>query len=128
YAWSFTTISPAIVSVTPDRNTQFAGPRQPVTVTFNQPMDRASVEAGFRVSPDVAQATSPARVPGTFQWSDADTVLVYTPSERLIGGARYDVGLSAGLKGASGGTSSTPWASSFLTVGEPRVVSTRPAN
>ncbi|MCC7090056.1 MAG: Ig-like domain-containing protein, partial [Dehalococcoidia bacterium] len=42
YAWSFTTVSPAVAKFTPDNNTDFASPRQQVAVTFNQPMDPAA--------------------------------------------------------------------------------------
>ncbi len=60
YVWSFTTFGPALASVTPDRNTQYVGPGQAIEMAFNQPMDRASVQAGFRLT---ANATT---VPGSF--------------------------------------------------------------
>ena len=41
YVWSFTTANPAISKVTPDANTQWVGPIQPVSVAFTQPMGRA---------------------------------------------------------------------------------------
>jgi len=44
YVWQFTTVPPAILAVSPAHNEQGVALDAPVTVTFNQAMDRASVE------------------------------------------------------------------------------------
>jgi hypothetical protein len=120
--WSFTTFAPAIDSVTPDVNTKFVGPSQQVTVRFNQAMDRAAVEAGFKL----VLAGEP--VAGGFAWGENDTVVTFAPAAKLAATSHYDVRLAKGLKGARGGETASEWASSFDTVGPPSVASTRPAD
>src|SRR5262249_31911968 len=74
--WSFVSYGPAIDSVTPDVNTKFVGPDQKVSVRFNQAMDRASVEAGFKLTQDDKP------VAGAFEWSEADRVVTFSPRDR----------------------------------------------
>lgn len=60
---------PAVIDVFPSGTVELL-PNDPLTVTFDQPMDRASVEAAFSLSPDL---------PGLLLWSDAQT-LTFTPT------------------------------------------------
>ena len=110
YVWSFTTFGPALVGVTPDRNTQYVGPQQDVVLEFNQPMSRSSVEAGVRLN-----TASGATVPGSFAWSADSTVATFRAGERLepqhplrVGGAgRSSRERMAGGQLPSSGSSST---------------------
>jgi hypothetical protein len=122
YPWSFTTFGPAVAGVTPDARTEFAAPKQPVAVKFNQPMDRASVEAGFKLT-----GPSNVAVAGTFFWADSDATVTFTPAAQLGFKTAYQVLVPKGLKGARGGETATEWRSTFTTVGTPSVT-TRPAN
>ncbi|HEX5370358.1 MAG TPA: Ig-like domain-containing protein, partial [Dehalococcoidia bacterium] len=121
YVWSFTTFSPALTRITPDRNTQYVGPQQQVVLEFNQAMDRASVEAGFQLL-----ASGSSKMPGSFAWSQGDTVATFAPSSPLAGTTSYDAVVPAGLKGANGGVTQTEQRAGFSTVGAPKVVSTNP--
>ncbi|MGH2632744.1 MAG: Ig-like domain-containing protein, partial [Tepidiformaceae bacterium] len=112
YAWSFTTESPAVSSISPDNQSVFAGPRQPVVVVFNQAMDHASVEAGL----GVANASGTA-VAGTIAWSSGSDTATFTPGSALAPSATYSVTLAAGLKGANGGVTKAERVSTFTTVG-----------
>ena len=47
YTWEFTTQLPAAVVTDPADKAPYVGPRSPVVVTFNQPMNHKSVEASF---------------------------------------------------------------------------------
>jgi uncharacterized protein YfaS (alpha-2-macroglobulin family) len=121
YTWSFTSYGPALDSVTPDNNTQYAAPQQQVTLKFNQPMDTASVEAGFRLSD-----RDGAAVPGRFTWSDANASAVFTPAARLAPLGTYQVLVPAGLKGVGAGTTKSEWKSTFVTVGPAAIRTTQP--
>ena len=44
FAWSFATIQPVVSSFNPGDGTKWVEPDSPVVVTFNQPMERASLE------------------------------------------------------------------------------------
>ena len=122
HAWSFTTFGPAVASVTPDARTEFAAPKQAVVVKFNQPMERGSVETGFKLT-DLSNVA----VAGSFSWSDSDATVTFTPAAQLAFKTSYQVLVAKGLKGARGGETATEWKSTFTTVGTPSVT-TRPAN
>ena len=119
YAWSFTTESPAVSSISPDTGSVFAGPRQPVVVVFNQAMEHGSVEAGMSVT-DVKGNV----VPGDVAWSSGSDTATFTPATALAPLAAYKVTLAAGQKGANGGTTKSERVSTFTTVGRPSVVTT----
>jgi len=122
YNWEFTTYGPALAKVVPDTGTKFAGLRQPVELTFNQPMDRSSVQSGFTLS---AVAGSP--VAGSFAWTKNDTVATFTPAQDLKHSTIYAISITKGLKGAAGGVTATDRNTAFTTVGIPIVSSTQPA-
>lgn len=122
YSWSFTSYGPALVRVTPDDQTQYAAPRQQVTLEFNQPMDHAAVEDAFALT---YEATV---VPGTFGWSADDMTAIFTPSRDLEPRATHTVSLPSGLPGANGGRTLYAWQSTFRTVGPLRLARTDPAD
>ena len=123
YVWRFTTFGPAIERVTPDVNTRFVGPNQQVVVKFNQPMNRASVQGGFRL-------TDPNGLPasGSFAWSEDDTLLTFTPAQAFAPLFRYELRIAGGVAGRGGGALKTEWRSAFEAVGRPTVARTRPAD
>ena len=67
YTWEFATIRPAVLNVWPEDRFEYMGPSDVISVTFNQPMDHASVEAGFSLEMDSLP------VEGAFRWSGAET-------------------------------------------------------
>lgn len=67
-------------------------PTTPITLTFDQPMDRASVESSFALAPAVA---------GTFAWNEDHTQVVFQPSGAgFEPGMRYRARLADGARGA----------------------------
>jgi uncharacterized protein YfaS (alpha-2-macroglobulin family) len=124
YTWTFTTYGPAVNTLTPEDNTRFASPTQEVVVTFNQPMDRSSVEAAFKLT--AADSTAP--IGGTFSWSEDDTRVVYSPAGRLAADTTYRVDVPAGLAGRGGGQTKTARAATFRTIPAPAVIATMPAD
>lgn len=86
-AWSFKTALPRLVSVEPS-NTQPLGLDPHIKLTFNQPMNAASVEAGFSFQ----GASGP--LAGTFAWDEKQTVMTFTPSALLERGALYSLAVT----------------------------------
>ena len=120
FTWSFSTIQPALASSFPAGDTQFVSLATEIVVTFNQPMDRAALEAGVLVS------ANGAPVPGAFRWSAADTVATFVPAAQLAGGTRYTARVPAGLPGAAGGATREARTIAFRTFDPPRVEDTSP--
>ena len=121
FAWRFATIQPAATGVTPHNEATFVEPDTPIVVTFNQPMDRASVEAGLALRPWQQQP-----VGGAFSWNEDSTQVTFTPGAPLAMLSRHDVIVPAGLRGAMGGATRSERAVSFETIGPPELERTRP--
>ncbi|MGC9335970.1 MAG: Ig-like domain-containing protein, partial [Anaerolineae bacterium] len=68
-------------------------PTTPIIITFDQPMDMASVEAAFSVEPPIQ---------GTFSWSEDSTQLTFLPDgSGYEPGSHYSVHLDAGALAAT---------------------------
>ena len=119
YEWSFTTIQPALATTFPRDNTQFVSRGTEVVLTFNQPMDRGSVENGVSLV-----GLDPVDV--GFSWSADDTVVTLQPSTPLEGSTDYEVVVPAGLKGGTGGETLGSRSIGFRTFDPPRVINTDP--
>jgi len=119
---TFRTVLPGVASIAPADNTQFAAPRQPATVRFNQPMDE-SAAAGVVVRHQASNTI----VPGGTSWSDDRTSLTFTPAAQLEPLGVYVVSVEKGLRGARGGETSALRTSSFRVVGRPQVTQTVPS-
>ena len=122
YSWSFQTVQPALASSDPGDNTQFVGINRPVVLTFNQPMARASVEAGVELLDPDGDA-----VAGSFAWSEGDRVATFRPASALELSSTYELVVPEGLEGASGGATRTERVVEFTTSDPPRVERSEPA-
>ena len=67
-----TTLPPIIVGALPVANE--VAPDAPIEIAFNHPMDRASVEAAFQITPNIA---------GAFQWTNDDRIVRYLHTDAL---------------------------------------------
>ena len=121
FEWSFATIQPVVSSFKPGDGTEWVEPDSPVAVTFNQPMERASLEAGLvlreEAGPDVAVS---------FAWSEGDTVVTLTPIEPLRFGASHEIVVPAGSRAVSTGTTKLERIGRFRTIEWPRLARTSP--
>ena len=70
FTWEFTTLMPGVVATYPNPGTMYVSPEPTVYFAFNQPMDRASVEAAFTL-----KAAGGTAVEGTFEWHNAGLIL-----------------------------------------------------
>lgn len=122
--WSFTTVSPEVVTIVPENDKVRVAPTSPITVTFNMPMDVASVEAATNVTTEDG-----ASIPATFDWQEDDRVAVLTPDESLPLGAQVTVTIGASAASANGAaTMEGEHTSTFNTIPLPAVLTTYPTD
>ncbi len=107
--------APEVVQFAP-RGSEIA-PRSPITVTFAVPMDRGSVERAFSLGP---------AVDGAFGWED-DRTLVFTPAAALPLSATVQVHIKREASSWLTRPMEHDFASTFRTLGAPRVVESVPA-
>ncbi len=116
YSWTFTTESPKVIGTEPQG--MKVAPTAQVIVAFNQPMDTASVEAGF----SLRDSETGAAVAGTFSWQES--TMYFKPSAPLRMGVGYIASVAAGVRSASGGTLAVGEEWQFGVVPKPRVLRT----
>jgi len=117
---TFSTVSPRAISVSPENDRVLL--EREVTLTFSQPMDRASTEAAFALLGPRREA-----VPGTFTWNERSTILTFKPSVRYQYATRYTVLLDKNrAKSSTGATLSEGVESGFTTIPLPDLVNTWP--
>ncbi|NOY98027.1 MAG: hypothetical protein GXP40_02330 [Chloroflexi bacterium] len=84
-------LPPVLVETNPPNGSQI--PRQAaITLYFNQPMDRASVESAFGVQPDTS---------GRFDWLD-DATVTFTPDQPFETASSLTLSLSVAARAANG--------------------------
>lgn len=123
YAWKFKTASPEIILTYPETSTQNAGASEPISMTFNTEMDRASVESRFSL---VAVANG-ANVAGKFEWNGA--LGKFIPAQPLAYNAQYRATLKAGAQDVNKKAATLKdvvW--NFRTTRAPGVLGTTPKN
>jgi uncharacterized protein YfaS (alpha-2-macroglobulin family) len=118
---SFQTASPIVLSVAPEG--PMAWPTKPITVTFSQPMDRATTEDAFVLRRDDTQV----QVTGRFIWSEGSRVLRFQPLTPLAFDTSYVVELHNSAGAAEGNaTLREPFVGRFQTAPQIGIVSTSP--
>ncbi|MCB0175973.1 MAG: Ig-like domain-containing protein, partial [Anaerolineae bacterium] len=112
-------IPPLVLSTVPE-----LGAEQPldapIEITFDQPMDRASVEQAFTFEPGAADD-------GTFDWVD-DQTIAFTPAGGLERGERYRVQIDATAESQAGLPMNRPFDLRFSAVGLLEVANVQPAD
>lgn len=119
--WSFSTAAPQVVTIAP-------ASEQPVqldsefTLTFNQPMETDSVEAGFSLTPP-----SGGPVQGKFTWNSLQTALTFKPKDLLQRGVAYTLSLPGSVRSLGGAALGKDYAAVLTTVPQFTVTQTQPA-
>ncbi len=122
--WQFTTINPEVVTVEPENDAVRVDPTTPITITFNMPMDTASVEAATSLTEAGGAVTTVA-----YEWSDEDRVVVLRPAEMLPLETEYALTVASSATSANGAaTMARDHTSAFTTVPFPAVINTFPAD
>ncbi|MDP8909622.1 MAG: Ig-like domain-containing protein, partial [Chloroflexota bacterium] len=102
-SWTFKTSSttdttaPTITSVSPLEDATGVDPAGNVSVTFSEPMDKATAEQAFSLAPTSDLA---AKVSGSFSW-DGNT-MTFNPASDLAEGTGYTATVGTGAKDAAG--------------------------
>ncbi|MBN1658623.1 MAG: Ig-like domain-containing protein [Anaerolineae bacterium] len=132
YTWEFETILPAVTHLWPPGNFQHMGPTEVISVTFNQPMDHASVEAHFTLVAVDNGSSEP--LAGRFRWSGGQTptwpeTIVFQPAKPLPRDTHFEVRVAEGAMAATHGAGLSgdhEWG--FRTVRHAGIVSTSPSD
>ncbi len=123
YTWTFTTLPPQVIRTTPIDGGIEIAPDGVITITFSQPMDRASVEAGFQLS------GGGVNTPVAFEWNVNSTELIVRPQVMLALETQYNATIAQSAHGANGGSPlDAPLTVSFTTLPYPAVQETSPFN
>jgi len=77
-AWGFRTALPEVLDISPNMSSQLDLDPE-ITVTFNQPMDTASVESNFSL-----RGPDGSTVPGQFEWNESGSELVFSATGALL--------------------------------------------
>lgn len=120
-AWSFRTSFPRVVDVSPADSLPL-GLEPSVTLTFNQPMDKASVEADLRFEGPGGP------VPGSLSWNENATEAVFKPSGRLFRASVYVLRLSSASRSLNGQALQSGIQRNYVTYPEFGVAYTEPFN
>jgi alpha-2-macroglobulin len=122
YEWSFTTISPQVVTVQPENSRTQVNPTRPISVTFNMPMNTAVTEAASNLLTSDGQT-----IAVTYTWRDNNRVMALQPQERLPLATTFQLQIGDSASDAGGGaTLPGPFISVFTTTPLPAVSSTTP--
>src|SRR5579859_5298114 len=123
FVWHFGTQAPAVVSSIPAFNAINFLLTDPISITFNQPMDHASIQTSFHLQPKGG-----ADLPGQIKWSSDDLTMGFYPAQNLPLGANLQATVAASAKSAGGASLGADYTVLFSTVKPPAIVSTDPAD
>jgi uncharacterized protein YfaS (alpha-2-macroglobulin family) len=119
--WIFYTASPQVVGFEPSTELPL-GLDDPITITFNQPMDTGATEASFSMAgPD-------GPVPGEFKWSSNNTRLTYTPQALYQRASNYLVLVNENAASAGGSILGSAYSVMMATYGNFGLWYSDPAN
>ena len=115
---------PAIQAVSPSKGEANVAGDAPVKITFNHDMDRASVEARFRLSPQVA-GCDPTECP--VRWTGRTLQLGHAPHQ-FAANTRYRVTLMPGYRDTAGQVEGLEHFWDFTTESAPNVGAITPSD
>jgi len=102
---------PTVVAVNPANGARNVPFTTPVTVTFSEPVDPASVGSGA-----VTLTKGGVAVPGTLSLSSRGTTVTFRPNALLESAGTYQVTVAATVRDLAGNPMGTPFASQFTAV------------
>ncbi|MCP4540580.1 MAG: alpha-2-macroglobulin [Chloroflexi bacterium] len=110
------TVSPVVIQRSPERGEELR-PNAPITLIFDRAMDQDSVEAAFKVNPEVS---------GKLEWVDERTVH-FKPADDLTRDAEYYITVGPEAKASDGNPLDGAFRFRFRTVGYLEVSQVIPA-
>jgi hypothetical protein len=119
--WSFTTAAvpdttpPTITATVPSAGATGVSRTAPVTVTFSEPMDAATITAANLTLRDAANAA----VPATVSYTSATNTATLAPSATLAGSTLFTATVGTAVRDATGNALVAPASWSFTTAAVP---------
>jgi alpha-2-macroglobulin len=120
--WSFTTAYPRLVSIKPENFSSGVRLDETIVLTFNQPMDAASVTDNFSLLDPQRQL-----VPGQLAWNEDSTEFTFTANDLFQRFTRYTAVLSASALARGGTELGESFQASFITSPQMGIVTSEPA-
>ncbi|MGH2443220.1 MAG: Ig-like domain-containing protein, partial [Chloroflexota bacterium] len=120
FTWSFRTVTPEVYSRSPRPGTRFVDPHGRVHITFNQPMDHASVARAFSLQ------SGGVAIAGGLTWSGLTAT--FRPLGTLDASSPYVATVGSSARSANGLATlgkAVHW--NFRAAPRPKIVSTMPA-
>lgn len=111
--------TPTVSSTSPTNGATNIPFRNPVVITFSEPMSRAETEAAITTSPVIS---------GGLSWNPMSDGLTISPSADMLVDTVYTVTVSAQAKSAAGVNMATPYVFSFRTSPPMNIAVTTPVN
>ena len=108
-SWKFKTVLPKLVSVSPDGKKAILLD-DAITFTFNQAMDKPSVEQGFSLK------SGTAAVSGKFTWNETATQVSFKPNQLLERSSSLTLVLAGEVRSYGGATLGQPYNLRYTTV------------
>lgn len=104
------TTPPTVLSVTPTHGAIGIARNASITVTFSEPMDKASAQTAFAIT------SPPGFNSGVFDWNTAGTEMTFNPDTDFPYGTTVDWRVSTAAKDASGNTLEANVTASFRAI------------
>ncbi|RMF35715.1 MAG: alpha-2-macroglobulin, partial [Chloroflexi bacterium] len=124
YTWTFTTEQPRVLDIYPADGAFNVALTTVISVTFNQPMDRASTEAAFLLN-----TTGGDHIPGRFRWNEDGTEMGFVPASLLPLESTLNVFVGPAATAAEGTAHlDRLYRSTFSTVPYPHILGTDPGD
>ncbi len=109
-SWSFTTTLPAVLKISADTGPGGLNIDSTMEVSFNQSMDRTSVETNFSFTgPD-------GKLPGSFAWNKNFSMVTFKPASLLQRQTNYTLIVGTGSHSKGGASLGTPSQINYQTV------------
>ncbi len=121
YTWSFTTakgVVPTVTSVTPTSGATSVNAANPVTATFSEPMNAATLTT----STFTLTATGFPVATGTVAYNTGTQTAALTPSPALAPNTTYTATITTGAQGATGAALASNYTWTFTTENTPSAV------
>ncbi len=120
--WKFTTAKPKLLTILPSTTAEI-NLDAAFVLTFNQPMDSASIQQNLAVT-----GPSGAGVAGKYTWNDAGSQLTFQPDGLLERSTDYEVKLSGKAQARGGAALGADLVYAYRTVPDFGVSHSEPAN
>jgi hypothetical protein len=115
---------PSITTTSPSDGVSGTSRTAPITVLFDQPMDKPSAEAAFSLK----RSSNGDPVGGSFSWSKLADMLKFSPSSPLAAARVYTATVGPGARNLAGKNLADPYVWQFTTTPQPLIAFVYPVD